>query len=59
MTIFHVLTIEQAMAELKSGSEGLTSEEESARLGQYGRNELVEKARKSVFTMFPGSSPTS
>ena len=46
------MTVEGALAELKSGLLGLTAEEARARLDRFGPNELVEKKRKTAVRMF-------
>jgi Ca2+-transporting ATPase len=46
------MTVEDALAELKSGLHGLTAEEARARLDRFGPNELVEKKRKTAVRMF-------
>jgi len=48
----HQLSVEETVAEFKTSSQGLTSEEAERRLEQYGPNELVEKKRKTAFVMF-------
>jgi P-type Ca2+ transporter type 2C len=49
---FHQMTVEGALAELKSGRDGLTAQEARERLARYGPNELAEKKRKTAVRMF-------
>ncbi len=48
----HRLSVEALIAEQKTTTQGLGSDEARARLGQYGPNELVEKKKKSPLMMF-------
>src|SRR5512144_2044539 len=48
------MTVESALAELRSGRGGLSAEEARERLARYGPNELVEKKRKTAVRMFLG-----
>ena len=45
-------TVADVIEELKSSSHGLSADEAVRRLGEYGPNELREKAKKTVFMMF-------
>jgi Ca2+-transporting ATPase len=49
---FYQKSVEEALAELKSGRSGITAEEARARRATYGPNELVEKKKKSMLLMF-------
>jgi Ca2+-transporting ATPase len=50
---WHLLSNETAIQELKSDQErGLTQPEAESRLLQYGRNELVEKSRRTPLKIF-------
>lgn len=49
---WHQKTVEDVIEELKSSLQGISSEEAVRRLGEYGPNELTEKAKKTVFMMF-------
>jgi P-type Ca2+ transporter type 2C len=51
---FHVMSIEQSLSELKSGTQGLAPEEAHARLARFGPNEIVEKQLKSPLMMLLG-----
>ncbi len=47
----HQRSADEVLAELGVGSGGLTGSEAAARLAKHGRNEIVEKAGRSVFQM--------
>jgi Ca2+-transporting ATPase len=49
---FYRQTAEETIGELNSNREGLTVNEVTRRLGQYGPNKLVEKAKKGPVSMF-------
>jgi Ca2+-transporting ATPase len=49
---WHQKNTATVIEELKSSSRGLSFEEVERRLGEYGPNELKEKAKKTVFMMF-------
>ncbi len=49
---WHQKSINEVIEELKSSLQGLSSEEAVRRLGEYGSNELKEKAKKTLFMMF-------
>ena len=44
--------LEKVLSDLKTGLRGLSNEEAKIRLEQYGRNELMEKKKRTVFMMF-------
>ncbi len=52
MSHFYSGSTEEVLAELKTGKEGLSSQEAERRLGEYGFNELEEKKGESLFQMF-------
>ena len=45
-------TAEETIKELNSSREGLSADEVTRRLEQYGPNKLVEKAKKGPISMF-------
>jgi P-type Ca2+ transporter type 2C len=47
-------SVEEALAEQKTSSRGLSGEEARQRLSRYGLNELVERRKKTAFMMFLG-----
>ncbi len=49
---WHQKNINEVIDELKSSSEGISSEEALGRLKEYGPNELTEKKKKTPFMMF-------
>jgi Ca2+-transporting ATPase len=49
---WHQKNIPEALEELHSSPEGLSSEEAQKRLEQYGPNALIEKKKKSLAVMF-------
>ena len=49
---FYQKSVEEALAELKSGRSGIAADEARARQATYGPNELVEKKKKSMLLMF-------
>jgi Ca2+-transporting ATPase len=49
---WHAMDKEAALQALKSGPNGLSTEEAKRRLAQYGYNELKEKKRKTTIQMF-------
>ncbi|RJR15339.1 MAG: cation-translocating P-type ATPase [Nitrospiraceae bacterium] len=49
---WHQKKITDALKDLNSSAQGLSSEEAQRRLEEYGPNELKEKAKKTVFMMF-------
>jgi len=49
---WHAMDKNAVLETLKSGSNGLSSEEAKQRLIQYGYNELIEKKKRSVLQMF-------
>ncbi len=49
---WHQKNISTVLADLKSSSQGLSSEEAVRRLGEYGPNELREKTKKTISMMF-------
>ena len=49
---WHALTVEEVMAELGTGPEGLTDEEAARRLEIYGPNELEKGEARSLLSMF-------
>jgi Ca2+-transporting ATPase len=49
---WHQKNINEVIDELKSSSEGISSEEALGRLKEYGPNELKEKKKKTPFMMF-------
>src|SRR4030066_652314 len=49
---WHQKNINNVIEELKSSPQGISSEEAVRRLGEYGPNELKEKAKKTIFMMF-------
>jgi Ca2+-transporting ATPase len=49
---WHQKSSDSIIEELKSSARGLSSEEAATRLGEYGPNELKEKAKKTVLMMF-------
>jgi Ca2+-transporting ATPase len=51
---FHQASIEDTLAELKTGREGLSANEALKRLAQYGPNVLVERKKKTALVMFLG-----
>ncbi len=51
-TLFHTIDADEVIEILKSDSEGLTSSEAEARLTEYGRNQLDEGKKTTVFEMF-------
>lgn len=51
---FHRMNIEEALKELKTTRQGLSADEARARLARNGRNELVEKKKKTLLVMFLG-----
>ena len=53
MNMWHALTIEEIRKKLKTNIErGLTEEEAIRRREKYGKNELVEKKKTSIFVKF-------
>ena len=48
----HQKKIDDILAELRTSLQGLSSEEAEKRLEEYGRNELKEKKKKTLFIMF-------
>lgn len=50
--MFYNKSIEEIFKELKTSIEGLTSEEASKRLKEYGKNELPKKKKDSVLKIF-------
>lgn len=53
---FYRQTAEETIGELNSNREGLTVNEVTRRLGQYGPNKLVEKQRRALSPCFLNSS---
>ncbi len=51
---FHQMSVDEVLRTLETGHEGLAPEEARARLGRYGRNELVEGRRRTVLAMLLG-----
>jgi Ca2+-transporting ATPase len=49
---WHQKKADDVLAELKSGSPGLSAAEAEKRLQEYGPNELKEKKKKTAFVMF-------
>ncbi|MFA4918012.1 MAG: cation-translocating P-type ATPase [Thermodesulfovibrionales bacterium] len=49
---WHQKDINEVVDELKSSSQGISSEEAMRRLEEYGPNELTEKKKKTPFMMF-------
>src|SRR5688572_9796559 len=49
---WHLLTVENASAELGSSSAGLSTQEAEERLKRTGPNELIEKKKRPVWLMF-------
>ncbi|MBI4826583.1 MAG: cation-translocating P-type ATPase [Nitrospirae bacterium] len=49
---WHQKKINEVVDELKSSLQGISSEEADKRLGEYGPNELKEKAKKTPLMMF-------
>ena len=49
---FYQKSVEEALAELKSGRSGIAADEARARRATYGPNELVAKKKKSMLLMF-------
>jgi len=52
--IWHNLTVSEVIESLRSGIQGLTSEEAERRLAQFGPNELAEKKKISPFMLWLG-----
>lgn len=50
--LFHTLDEKTALENLNSKSDGITSQEAVKRIGIYGKNELKEGKKKTVFEMF-------
>jgi Ca2+-transporting ATPase len=48
----HTKDIQDIFKQLHSSPHGLSAEEASKRLGQYGRNELIESKKRTLFMMF-------
>jgi Ca2+-transporting ATPase len=46
------MNIEEALATLRSSTQGLSNDEALSRFERYGPNELVEKKKKTLFRMF-------
>jgi len=46
------MSIDEALAELKSSAQGLANNEALSRLERYGPNELVEKKKRTLLRMF-------
>jgi P-type Ca2+ transporter type 2C len=51
-TPFHLVGVDEALSIMGSGRNGLTPPEAETRLGEFGRNELVEGERKTILRMF-------
>jgi len=49
---WHLKDVKEIFEQIQSSSNGLSSEEAARRLGEYGPNELKEKAKKTIFMMF-------
>jgi Ca2+-transporting ATPase len=49
--VWHTLTVEATLAELKAGTAGLSSEESRRRLDEYGPNELQAAHRVSPWSL--------
>ena len=49
---WHQKDIKEVIDELKTSLQGISSEDAVMRLGEYGPNELKEKAKKTIFMMF-------
>ena len=50
--MFYNKNEEEVLLELKTTKEGLTTEEASARLNKYGKNELPKKKKDSIIKIF-------
>lgn len=50
--VAHTSTIEQVIQELHSSCNGISSQDASARIQQFGKNKLVDKHKKSAFSLF-------
>jgi len=51
---WHVMSVEQALKELKTSVKGLPSQEAAERLKEYGFNEIREVKRRTALQMFLG-----
>ncbi|MFA7078898.1 MAG: HAD-IC family P-type ATPase, partial [Syntrophomonas sp.] len=49
---FHTLTVTDVLEHFNTGESGLTAHEAAARLDHYGKNELQEGSRKTLWGMF-------
>ena len=49
---WHALTVEEVMARLRTGPDGLSQAEAARRLEQYGPNELKEEEKRSMLLLF-------
>ncbi|MCG9898471.1 MAG: cation-translocating P-type ATPase [Hydrotalea sp.] len=50
--VAHTSTIEQVIQEVHSSLHGISSQDASARIQQFGKNKLVDKHKKSAFSLF-------
>lgn len=50
--VAHTSTIEQVIHEVHSSLHGISSQDASARIQQFGKNKLVDKHKKSAFSLF-------
>ncbi|MDP3540998.1 MAG: cation-translocating P-type ATPase [Elusimicrobiota bacterium] len=48
----HQQSVDEVLAALKTSAAGLSPEESAARLARHGPNELVEKEKRTLFSMF-------
>ncbi len=53
-TPYHALSSEEAIKELQSSAQGLTSEQAQQRLREFGKNELEKPKKESLFMKFIG-----
>ncbi len=50
--IAHTSTVDQVIREVQSSLHGISSQDASARIQQFGKNKLVDKHKKSAFSLF-------
>lgn len=50
--LYHTMDIQAVINEMNSGFDGLSDEEAKKRLEQYGRNEIEEGKKRTLFAMF-------
>ena len=50
--LYHTMDIQDVINEMNSGFDGLSDEEAQKRLEQYGRNEIEEGKKRTLFAMF-------